>query len=57
VAAIKVNRGIRKMDSLINFRDIGGLPTADGRVMRTGVMYRSNELHKLKLKDLDNLMG
>lgn len=57
MAAVSVNRGIRKMDSLINFRDIGGLPIADGRVMRTGIMYRSNEPHKLKLKDLDKFNG
>ncbi|GMK38655.1 protein-tyrosine-phosphatase [Paenibacillus sp. CCS19] len=55
--AVQVNRSIRKMESLINFRDIGGLPTADGRLTRTGIMYRSNEPHKLKLKDLDKFNG
>lgn len=57
IAAAPVNRGIRKMESLINFRDIGGLSTTDGRVMKTGVMYRSNEPHKLSLKDLDKFNG
>ncbi|MQY10512.1 hypothetical protein SRB5_06200 [Streptomyces sp. RB5] len=27
-----------------NFRDVGGLPTADGRQTRTGVLYRSGHL-------------
>ncbi|MBD3917574.1 tyrosine-protein phosphatase [Paenibacillus sp. PR3] len=45
------------MGSLINFRDIGGLPVTDGRVMKTGIVYRSNEPHKLSLKDLDKFNG
>ncbi|WP_245946816.1 tyrosine-protein phosphatase [Paenibacillus cellulosilyticus] len=57
MAAVNVDRGIRKMDSLINFRDVGGLPIVDGRVMRTGILYRSNEPHKLKLKDLNKFNG
>jgi Protein tyrosine/serine phosphatase len=56
-AVTHVDRGIRKMGSLINFRDIGGLPTTNGRVMKTGVVYRSNEPHKLSLKDLDKFNG
>ncbi|WP_318152548.1 tyrosine-protein phosphatase [Paenibacillus terricola] len=57
MAAVHVGRGIGKMGSLINFRDIGGLPVTDGRVMKTGIVYRSNEPHKLSLKDLDKFNG
>ncbi|MFZ4894756.1 tyrosine-protein phosphatase [Plantibacter sp. Mn2098] len=30
-----------------NFRDIGGLPTSDGGSTRSGVLYRSDALHRL----------
>lgn len=29
------------VSGLVNLRDVGGLPTVDGRVTRTGVLYRS----------------
>lgn len=35
-----------------NFRDLGGYPTADGRSVRWGVLYRSDSLHKLTKNDL-----
>lgn len=47
------NRGIRYFEKLGNFRDIGGLATQDGRMMRTGVLFRSDEPSILKLKDWD----
>jgi protein-tyrosine phosphatase len=34
-------------DGAYNFRDLGGLPTEDGRVTRHGVLYRSATLHDL----------
>ncbi|WP_394552478.1 tyrosine-protein phosphatase [Agromyces sp. MMS24-JH15] len=30
-----------------NFRDVGGIPTVDGRAVREGVLYRSDGLHRL----------
>ncbi|MDE1145158.1 MAG: tyrosine-protein phosphatase [Azospirillaceae bacterium] len=30
-----------------NFRDLGGLPTADGRRIRPGLLFRAGELHTL----------
>jgi len=36
-----------------NFRDIGGLPTADGRRVKWGLIYRSGKLSKLNNSDLD----
>jgi protein-tyrosine phosphatase len=35
----------------LNFRDLGGYPTADGRTVRWGQIYRSDSLHHLT--DLD----
>lgn len=36
-----------------NFRDLGGIPTKDGRVIKWGKFYRSGKLNKMKNKDLD----
>jgi protein-tyrosine phosphatase len=38
-----------------NFRDLGGYPTVDGRVVRTGLVYRSGALHALTEDDHDRL--
>lgn len=38
-----------------NFRDIGGYETADGRTVKTGVLYRSGELHALTDADVEIL--
>ncbi|WP_406088240.1 tyrosine-protein phosphatase [Kitasatospora purpeofusca] len=38
-----------------NFRDAGGYRTADGRWVRTGVVYRSGDLSKLTDQDLAKL--
>ncbi|MFC0601093.1 tyrosine-protein phosphatase [Streptomyces palmae] len=35
-------------DRLHNFRDLGGYPTADGRTVRWGRLYRSDSLGKLR---------
>jgi protein-tyrosine phosphatase len=35
-----------------NFRDLGGLRTRTGRVVRSGLVYRSNALHQLSDDDL-----
>ena len=39
----------------LNFRDLGGLQTADGRVLRPGVIYRSGELSHLTGPDFQTL--
>ena len=39
----------------VNFRDIGGYPTADGRQISWGKVYRSGYLARLTQKDLDQL--
>jgi hypothetical protein len=38
-----------------NFRDLGKLPTSDGGVTRSGVMFRSDALHHLERGDVDRL--
>ena len=47
------------MDNSSNFRDLGGIPTQDGRVVKWGKIYRSGKLNKLDTKDLDyfNTLG
>lgn len=45
--------------SKLNFRDVGGLPTTDGRYLRSGVIYRSegpasfNDEHRGELAELE----
>ena len=40
-----------------NFRDIGGYQTVDGRTVKTGIVYRSGELHALTDHDVEKLTG
>jgi protein-tyrosine phosphatase len=42
---------------LSNFRDVGGLSTRDGRTVRTGVLFRSDELSRLTTADVQTLQG
>jgi len=43
------------MEKLINFRDFGGYPTADGRHMKTGCLYRSGRVERASQRDLETL--
>lgn len=36
----------------MNFRDVGGYPTTDGRIVRRGMVYRSDHLNELTEDDL-----
>lgn len=40
------------LDGASNFREIGGLPTRDGRAVRSGLLFRSDELSRLSERDL-----
>jgi protein-tyrosine phosphatase len=40
------------VEGAMNFRDVGGYPTADGRRVRWGMLYRSDSLHLLTDEDL-----
>lgn len=39
------------LENTINFRDLGGLKTKDGRTVRKGFIYRSDNLSKLETED------
>jgi protein-tyrosine phosphatase len=41
----------------LNFRDVGGYPTADGRRVRTGLVFRSDGLHALTEADCGVISG
>ena len=38
---------------VFNVRDLGGLPTVDGRTVRTGQVFRADGVHRLRGDDLD----
>ena len=41
-----------RLEGSPNFRDIGGLPTIDGRFTRHGVLFRSSALEELSSRDI-----
>lgn len=46
---------LSQFEGLTNFRDIGGIATQSGGLMRQGILFRSDELSKLSRKDLQKL--
>ena len=46
-----------ELQGAINFRDLGGYPTKDGKQVRWGKIYRSADISKLTDKDLDVLIS
>ncbi len=44
-----------ELASCFNFRDMGGLVTTDGRVVRRGVFFRSDDLVRLTAEELSTL--
>jgi protein-tyrosine phosphatase len=45
--------GPPELTGVFNLRDLGGLPTRDGRHTRAGRLWRSDTLHRLKPADVD----
>ncbi len=45
------------MKSVNNFRDFGGYPTQDGRLLRQGQLYRSGDLDRLRDADLKTIQA
>ncbi|MEM7296528.1 MAG: tyrosine-protein phosphatase [Pseudomonadota bacterium] len=43
------------LDGALNFRDLGGYPTADGATLRWRQMFRSDGLHLLTTEDVRRL--
>jgi protein-tyrosine phosphatase len=41
-----------RLEGSPNFRDVGGLPTVDGRFTRRGVLFRSSALEELTSRDV-----
>jgi protein-tyrosine phosphatase len=50
----KFDRSV-SLEGQSNFRDIGGYQTTDGRTVKTGIVYRSGELHALTDHDVEKL--
>ncbi len=44
------------MNSVVNFRDIGGFPTQQGTVVKTGHFFRSGELVNVAQADQQKLV-
>jgi protein-tyrosine phosphatase len=49
-------RGAAALTGAFNFRDLGGLPTADGRRTRSGLLFRSDTLQALTEDDVAHLV-
>lgn len=45
------------LDGSVNFRDLGGYGTTDGRRLRWGRLFRADGLHRLTERDLEVLAG
>jgi protein-tyrosine phosphatase len=45
-------RRVIDLEGCLNFRDLGGYPTADGRTVRWRELYRSDALHHLTAADV-----
>ena len=45
------------LEGSLNLRDLGGYASRDGRVVRSGCVFRSDELHALTDADLDIVRG
>jgi protein-tyrosine phosphatase len=50
-----VQGGEVKLQGAINFRDIGGYKTKDGKKVKWGKIYRSAEINRLTAADLQKL--
>ena len=46
-----------ELEGAVNARDVGGLPTVDGRTTRPGVLLRSDNLQDLTTEDVERLVG
>ncbi|MBO0685222.1 MAG: tyrosine-protein phosphatase, partial [Candidatus Dormibacteraeota bacterium] len=46
-----------QIEGAVNFRDLGGYRTSDGRTVRPGLVYRSGMLGRLTDAGVDELAG
>lgn len=42
-------------DGMNNVRDMGGMPGADGRPIKSGLLFRSDHLHNASVRDMEKL--
>ncbi|HEX6684812.1 MAG TPA: tyrosine-protein phosphatase [Candidatus Limnocylindrales bacterium] len=56
MAIISNDRWVR-LQTVFNMRDLGGLPTADGRAVRRGRLFRSDNLGRLESGDKEAFMA
>lgn len=49
------NARLVHVQGAVNFRDLGGYPTADGHIVKWGKLYRSADISRLSDADLDTL--
>jgi protein-tyrosine phosphatase len=52
MSAVEMVR-VLPLEAAFNFRDLGGYPTADGRVTRWRALFRADGLHRLTTADVD----
>jgi protein-tyrosine phosphatase len=53
---LRVSIGWVDLDGVVNMRDVGGLPTRDGRTVRSGRLLRSDNLQDLTERDVRRLV-
>lgn len=53
-STVTLNRHIR-FEGCFNFRDLGGLQTASGDIVRQGRLFRSDAVHNLTESDMDSI--
>jgi protein-tyrosine phosphatase len=44
-----------QITGVLNFRDVGGIPTSDGKTVKPGLYFRSGELNSLSTADFESL--
>jgi protein-tyrosine phosphatase len=50
-----MSRRVIDLEGCLNFRDLGGYPSREGRLVRWGQLYRSDALHLLTPADVSHL--
>lgn len=51
-----VQRVSAQLPTLVNFRDVGGLRTADGRQIRSGRLFRGDSIQDISATEVDTLV-